>query len=123
MKKDTVLSELENQLPNLLSRGELIQFHRGQILFYQDHEPYGIYLIRSGKIKVSSNGENCEKSQVLNSSQGEIIGLDPLIQGTPFCCTGVAETECEVIFIPKTVLLALLEQLKTDSPDKDQSSN
>jgi len=110
--RDKIISALEDHLSSLSKQGELIKFHKGQVLFYEDHEPYGIYQVRSGKIKITSDKESCPiEEQLLDTTKGKIIGLYPLLQGVPSCCTGTAETDCEVIFISKTLLQPLLEEI------------
>lgn len=110
--REKILSALARHLPLLIKEGEIIQFHQGQVIFYEDHEPYGIYQLRSGKIKITSEKKTCSlEEQILDTPHGKIFGLFPLLRKLPSCCTGTAETDCEVIFFSKTLLQPLLDEI------------
>lgn len=97
----------ESQWNEAIAQGQALTFHRGQVLFYEGHMPYGIFLVRSGQVELSSCGESCA-AESWSAPQGKIFGISHVVAGSPFCCTGVAATDCEVIFISKSRLEALL---------------
>ncbi|KAB2842521.1 MAG: cyclic nucleotide-binding domain-containing protein [Roseovarius sp.] len=112
MEKD-FSSLSESQWNQALAQGQQLTFHRGQVLFYEGHLPYGVFLVRSGKVDVSSAGEICA-AESWSAPQGKIFGISHVVSGSPFCCTGVAATDCEVVFIPKSRLEALLKGFSDD---------
>ena len=114
MEKDfSALSE--KQWKQAISKGQALTFHRGQVLFYEGHLPYGVFLIRSGHVELSSCGENCA-AESWSTPEGKIFGISHVLSGSPFCCTGTAAVDCEVVFIAKSELEALL---RADSADPD----
>ncbi|MCC7344059.1 MAG: cyclic nucleotide-binding domain-containing protein [Deltaproteobacteria bacterium] len=106
MEKDfSALSE--SQWSEAIAQGQALTFHRDQVLFYEGHMPYGVFLIRSGRVELSSGGKICAAESWF-APQGRIFGISHVVAGSPFCCTGVAAEDCQVIFIPKSRLEALL---------------
>ncbi len=97
-------------LGSLVCKGQALSFRKGQVLFYEGHIPYGIYLVRSGIIAISSKQEECPPEVAGKIPQGEIYGLDAILQKHPFCCTGTAQTDCEAIFISRNLLEPMLKQ-------------
>lgn len=103
----------ESQWNEAIARGQPLTFHKNQVLFYEGHLPYGIFLVRSGKVALSSGGEICA-AESWSAPQGKIFGISHVVSGSPFCCTGVAAEDCEVVFISKSRLVALLEGRSDD---------
>lgn len=120
MKKvQSLPAEAEQQLAALLEQGETVRFSKGQVLFYEGHEPYGIWVVRSGKVKVVSSGLRCTAEAVWHSRAGDILGMWPLYRGRPFCCTGTAQTRCELVFISKSLVEDFLRSLFGEKSTKD----
>lgn len=89
----------------VVAQGQPLTFHAGQVLFYQGHYPYGVLLVKSGKVELINRGQSCA-AESWSTPQGNIFGISHVVSGSPFCCTGVAVTDCEVIFISKSELEA-----------------
>jgi CRP-like cAMP-binding protein len=96
----------------LCSRGDRLNFKKGQVLIYEGHVPFGVFVLKNGAVSFSSLQGNCPQSHVQEGSEGQIIGFEELLGATPYCCTCTAESDCEVIFISKTLVLPKAENIK-----------
>ncbi|MDX1386745.1 MAG: cyclic nucleotide-binding domain-containing protein, partial [bacterium] len=102
-------SDLNRLIQNLVPKGLRLTYKKGQILFYEGHIPYGVYLILSGKLSFSTQDTSCPEERPLKIDEGDLYGLEALIHNAPFCCTATAKTDCVVIFLPKTSLQQILD--------------
>lgn len=116
--KKWIISYLSTQWPNLIDQATQLHFRRGQILFYEDHQPYGLLVVFSGKIKLDCNKKRMRTEEIYQMPQGLLIGIPPLLEISAYCCTGIALTDCEVIFISKTSLAPFLDKVKHLSSSK-----
>ncbi len=102
-------SILRKRWKDIVALGEALTFRAGQVLFYEGHEPYGIFVILSGLVEEVNSGKDCGR-EFWSSPQGQVLGLSHILNGSPLCCTAVAATDCEVLFIPKTLLEPYFQQ-------------
>ncbi|MDO8462547.1 MAG: cyclic nucleotide-binding domain-containing protein [Deltaproteobacteria bacterium] len=102
---ERVLSSLKEHWDHLLKEGQELSFRKGQALFYEGHVPYGIFVLRSGKVQFVRGDDSCgEEPHLVQASKGKIIGLSHFFEESPFCCTCVALSDCKLTFISKTQL-------------------
>ncbi len=109
---------LQSQWSSLRRDGKELKFRKGQILAYEGHIPYGIFVLTSGSLEFSHadhQGEHpCEGQHLVSMSLGQIFAMEQFFSDSPLCCTCRAATDCTVIFISKTQLLPLV----TPPPEK-----
>ena len=124
----TLPKRFKDEWKHLLKDGQPFSFKKGQVLFYEGHHPYGLFVLQSGDVKFSKEeeegfpleeGDRCqgcmeEHSPVL--SKGRVLGLTPFFEGAPYCCTCTAKEDCRGIFISKTQLTRIMP-----SPDLNHS--
>ena len=95
---------LKNWQPLSLG-GQRIQYHPGQVIFYHGHRPYGIYRVKSGQFRLQHNPDlKCPEQNpemTLSQPQGHLFGVQEICADEPHCCTCIAETECDVVFVSK----------------------
>ncbi len=109
---DTILSSLKGHWGHLLKEGQELTFKKGQVLFYEGHNPYGLMVLRSGKVSFQEGADPCRGEHMVPVAKGEVIGVEPFFSESPYCCTCVATEDCRVTFIPKSLLLSLKEDQK-----------
>ncbi|MBI2082130.1 MAG: cyclic nucleotide-binding domain-containing protein [Deltaproteobacteria bacterium] len=105
MTNEEILSALKGQWGNLLKKGQPLIFHKGQVLVYEGHDPYGVFVIQSGDIQFTKGKSSCPAEHFWHSPKGNVLGVEHFFDGSPFCCTCVATSDCRVVFISKTQLL------------------
>lgn len=99
------LEAIQDQWDSLLQKGNSLHFSAGQVLFYEDHNPYGVYVIKSGEIRFTKGKRVCSRDHFHKLRGGRAVGIDHVIDDTPYCCTCTARTDCQVTFIPKTYII------------------
>jgi CRP-like cAMP-binding protein len=120
---DKILTAMEQAWETLIGEGKKLAFKKGQVLFYEGHEPYGVFVLEKGAVIYNRKNENgddivlsceddshdkiCREHLVQSLSKGRVLGLGPFLKDQPFCCTCQANDDCEVIFISKTQLASL----------------
>lgn len=107
--KAAIIQSISRSWKELIKEGQSLTFRKGQVLVYEGHSPYGIFVVHSGKIKFSEGGTPCVIEHVWESPDGKVVGLHHFFEQTPFCCTCTATQNCQVIFISKTQLLPFFE--------------
>lgn len=105
---ERTLASIQARLDELLKGGQELTFRKGQVLFYEGHIPYGVFVIRSGGVNFVQGETPCEGEHLWPSSRGKVVGLRHVIDGTPSCCTSMATEDCEATFISKTLILPYL---------------
>jgi len=93
---------ITRQWAALVHMGKLLHFSAGQVLFYEDHNPYGVHVLHSGKVHFTKDQSPCEPEASWMSDEGEVFGLDHVLEGTPYSYTCIADTDCQVTIISKS---------------------
>ncbi len=102
------------QWKKLLSSAQHLHFHKGQVIYYEGHTPYGIYWIQEGAVRFSRQSP-CEEEHALQLPgyvRDHWLGFREFLANEGHCCTCIADTDCEVLFVNRTLLQ---ESIKKDS--------
>jgi CRP/FNR family transcriptional regulator len=81
----------------------------GALLFVEGQEPRGVYVLCSGKAKLSTTSRDGKVLILRIAEAGEVLGLSAGISGEPYEMTAETTAACQVNFIER---LALIEQIK-----------
>jgi CRP/FNR family transcriptional regulator len=83
---------------------------KGAVLFSAGQSPRGIFIVCSGRAKLTVNSRRGHSVILGIVGDGDVLGLDAVLSNTPYQVR--VETLCpsEVNFIPRAQLLRLLEQ-------------
>lgn len=85
-------------------------FKRGQTIFHHGSPCHVLYLIRIGRVKVSSVGRQGEELVLRLLGPGEVLGFRPLLSDEPYNATGVAVEDTTLCVVPAATLKALLRE-------------
>jgi CRP/FNR family transcriptional regulator len=81
----------------------------GAVLFVEGQAPRGIYMICSGRIKLSTTSRD-GKTLILRIAQaGEVLGLHATVSGRPYELTAETLQPCQLDFIRREDFLRLLQ--------------
>jgi CRP/FNR family transcriptional regulator, cyclic AMP receptor protein len=81
----------------------------GAVLFVEGQAPRGVYLICSGRIKLSTTSRD-GKTLILRIAQaGEVLGLHATVSGRPYELTAETLQSCQLDFIRREDFLRLLQ--------------
>lgn len=88
---------------------ELISFKNKEVICQKGNTPEGLYLISSGKVKVSTNG--CDKKEHITriATERDYVGYESLLNKSEYADTVTALTDVKLAFVPKNVFFYLLE--------------
>lgn len=89
------------------------EYQRNQVIFYEGNQPFAIYCIYSGKVKLYKVGRKSEPLVIRLLGPGEIMGYRALFANEPYAATAEAVETTVICTISKQTLLDLLHQ----SPD------
>jgi CRP-like cAMP-binding protein len=79
-------------------------FKPGQVIFYEGHLPYGLFILLDGTIEMI-NKKNCEK---INA--GAILGINSFLNSDFYSGTAKAVTSCKVNFLSKSTFHDLAQK-------------
>lgn len=78
-------------------------FKKGQVLFYEGHFPYGVFILTSGSVRLVSRVDPGIRNRG-RIVAGEPFGFDFIALEVAYPCTAVADTDAAVLFIPRSTL-------------------
>lgn len=90
------------------TKGTPLSFEKDQILFYQGHLPFGIFLVEDGRIQHKTLTPSGREKIVGDSTNQDVIGLDDLLENKPYTFTAVTLTPSRVSFISRLQVEKLL---------------
>jgi CRP/FNR family transcriptional regulator len=85
-------------------------YPRGAVVFHEGHQARGIYVLSSGRAKVSISSADGKKLIIRVAAGGDVLGLYAGLTGRPFEATAEMVEGGRVDFISRPDLLALLGQ-------------
>lgn len=105
MKTAIPFHKVKKYLANLVQAEERVNYKPGQNLFYEGHKPYGIYVLRKGRIRLfrKKNGGE-ELLKIIEPTQ--ILGESEFLESRPFDCSAKAETDISVSFFSRASMRA-----------------
>lgn len=93
----------------LIEQSVLHQYHKGQVLFYKGHLPYGIFIIVSGQVHLVGT-EETNPEQGFPALLYNPIGFDLLFSRQCYPFTAIAQSDVKAVFIAKSSLNKLCQQ-------------
>ena len=111
MLKDRIFCDLPRPvLAGLDAISSPATYPEDAVLFVEGQEPRGVYILCTGRVKLSG-GSAGGKSLIFRIAEaGEIIGLPGTISGKPYELSAEALEPTQVNFIPRDLFLAFLRQ-------------
>jgi CRP/FNR family transcriptional regulator len=81
----------------------------GALLFVEGQSPRGVYVLCSGKVKLSTTSKDGKVLILKQAEAGEVLGLSAAVSGTNYEMTAETSTPCQLNFIGRQDLMALLQ--------------
>ena len=85
-------------------------FPGGATLFVEGQTSRGVYLLCSGKVKMSTSSRDGKVLILKMATAGDILGLSAVASGQPYEVTAETAAPCQVNFVQREALLAFLER-------------
>jgi len=81
----------------------------GAVLFVEGQTPRGVYVVCSGKVKLSTTSKDGKVLILKQAQAGEVLGLSAAISGTNYEMTAETSSACQLNFIRRQDLMNLLQ--------------
>jgi CRP/FNR family transcriptional regulator len=85
-------------------------FPGGATLFVEGQASRGVFLLCSGKVKLSTSSRDGKVLILKMAIAGDILGLSAVASGLPYEVTAETAVPCQVNFVQREALLAMLER-------------
>ena len=85
-------------------------FPGGATLFVEGQTSRGVFILCSGKVKLSTSSRDGKVLILKMATAGDILGLSAVASGQPYKLTAETAVLCHVNFVQREALLALLER-------------
>lgn len=96
------LNAFEKYAAPLMQAEERLDYKAGQVIFYEGHKPYGIYVLRKGRIRLFRKKQGAEKLlRIIVPSH--ILGAEEVRETRPFKFGAKAETDVSISFFGASV--------------------
>ena len=82
-------------------------YQRGQKLFYEGHQPWGIFILKSGRLSLSKSRSGALKEKTLIVSEPGAIDIQSVMLSRPHPVTAVVFTASKICVIPKSIMAEL----------------
>jgi CRP/FNR family transcriptional regulator, cyclic AMP receptor protein len=96
-------------LQSLGEASHITTYPGGALLFVEGQLPRGVYVLCSGKVKLSTTSREGKVLILRIAEAGEVLGLSAAISGEPFEVTAETTEPCQANFIDR---LALIERIQ-----------
>lgn len=80
-----------------------------QIVFYEGNQPYGLYCVASGKIKIYKMDSNGHQQIVRLVGPGDIMGYRCLLANESYTATAETLEEADICFVDKKTFFHIIE--------------
>jgi CRP/FNR family cyclic AMP-dependent transcriptional regulator len=81
----------------------------GAVLFVEGQTPRGVFILCSGKVKLSTTSKEGKVLILKQAEAGEVLGLSAAISGTNYEMTAETASPCQLNFIGRQDLMNLLQ--------------
>ena len=80
-----------------------------QIIFYEGNQPYGVYCITSGKVKVYKMDVDGNQQIVRLAGPGDLLGYRCLLSNESYMATAETIEEASICFVDRKTFIHILE--------------
>lgn len=104
------LTDDRKEFVDFLLQGSILNFEKGQLLYFENEPAKGIFYIQEGIVKIYRRDKN-NKSSIMNLvKKGNILGLHALFNEESNQHYAEAMVNTRVLFTPKETILRLLQE-------------
>lgn len=105
-----VLCDLsEEHLKTLNAAKTTNHYQQNQVIFYEGNQPFGLYCISAGKVKIVKMDVEGHQQIVRLAGPGDLIGYRSLLAGVPYSATAQTLEDATICFIDKNTFFHILE--------------
>ncbi len=105
--KRNILKASETLKASLVTAGSSQQYPADYVLFREDGNSVGVYLVRSGKVRMSVRDM---PTLDRDFDAGSLLGLPATFTGHAYSLTAITLAESEVVYVPRQGFLELMRE-------------
>jgi CRP-like cAMP-binding protein len=83
------------------------RYQRGQSLFYEGHRPWGLYILKSGRISLSLHPGGRSSERILIVNEPAALDILSFFRDKPHPVSAKVLTTSEICVVPKSILAEL----------------
>ncbi len=83
-------------------------YQKGQVIFYQGNQAYGLYCIFSGRVKLYKSGVDGKQQIIRIAGPGELLGYRSILADEPYSSTAEALEEATICCIDRNAFSQIL---------------
>jgi CRP/FNR family transcriptional regulator len=95
-------------LGHLISIRQTVLYPEGALLFVEGEKPRGLFILCSGRARLTANSEEGRRTTLDLVQHGEALGLSSVIANAPYPATAELLAPSQVAFIPRPQFLKFL---------------
>lgn len=108
-RKLSMLSDLtDEQACNISDNKNMISHRKGQMLYYEESKPQGVFCINTGVIKVFKTASNGKEQIIYLAKKGDLLGYSALLGEENYTNSAQVIEDAKICFIPKETFLKAL---------------
>lgn len=108
-RKLSMLSDLtDEQACNISDNKNMISHRKGQMLYYEESKPQGVFCINTGVIKVFKTASNGKEQIIHLAKKGDLLGYSALLGEENYTNSAQVIEDAKICFIPKETFLKAL---------------
>lgn len=101
-RRHGIFCDLDDQAISQVSAQKITNtYKRGQSIFHQGNPPYGLYCVRSGKVKIAKIGSDGKESIVRIAHAGDVLGHRSLFSNENYTASATTLEDSVLCFIDK----------------------
>ncbi len=85
---------------------------RGYVLFAEGQPAVAVYVLCSGRAKVSISSSDGKKVILRIAQPGDLLGVNSVLKGLPYDATVETLEHCRIDFVPRAAFIKLLDKSK-----------
>lgn len=109
MRYDSLLCSSPDVLLMIEKARVTCRFKAGQVIFYADNDPLGIFTIQSGLVKLEVTSPTGGAHTLRLVGPGGALGYRSLFASEPYHASAIAVEDCELCFIPKAEIMNIFK--------------
>ncbi|MEB2778578.1 Crp/Fnr family transcriptional regulator [Algoriphagus sp. D3-2-R+10] len=108
-RKLSMLSDLtEEQACNISDNKNMISHRKGQVLYYEEAKPLGVFCVNEGVIKIFKTASNGKEQIMHLAKKGDLLGYSALLGEENYTNSAMVIEDAKICFIPKETFLKAL---------------
>ena len=84
-------------------------YHKGALLFVEGQSPRGIFVLCSGRVRLSTSTTGGKRLVVKIAEAGDILGLNATVSGKPHQVSAESVEVCQVYFVRREDFVRFLK--------------